>query len=158
MGESARPDSLFLRSRLSGALESAQAVSRARARKGDVSRPTQSGGRVTATDEEGRHACVAPTKSRGMPAASCLRLQEVTGAVGRYRSGRRRSRASEGTEVAGSGDREKKNRRGAAVSAQLVTAASLSTIRRSSEETCPVQSEAKNGSRRRLRKAGTPGV
>jgi hypothetical protein len=38
-----------------------------------------------------------------------------------------RSLASEGTDVAGSGDREKKDRRGAAVSAQLVTAASLST-------------------------------
>ncbi|MFH1080627.1 MAG: hypothetical protein V1766_10290 [Pseudomonadota bacterium] len=62
-----------------------------------------------------------------MPAASCLRLQEVTGAVGQYHSGRPRSRASEGTEVAGSGDRGKKDRRDAAVSAQLVTAASLST-------------------------------
>ncbi|MBA4397667.1 MAG: hypothetical protein C0394_09850 [Syntrophus sp. (in: bacteria)] len=64
MGESARPDSLDRRERLSGALESAQAVSRARARKGDVSRPTRSGGRVTATTEEGRHACVAPTKTK----------------------------------------------------------------------------------------------
>jgi hypothetical protein len=36
---SARPDSLDRGERLSGALESAQAVSRARARKGDVSRP-----------------------------------------------------------------------------------------------------------------------
>lgn len=40
MWESARPDSLDRRERLSGALESAQAVSRARARKGDVSRST----------------------------------------------------------------------------------------------------------------------
>jgi hypothetical protein len=64
MWGNARPDSLDRRKRLSGALESAQAVSRARARKGDVSRSMRSGVRVTATDEEGRHACVAPTKSK----------------------------------------------------------------------------------------------
>lgn len=64
---SARPDGLDRRERPSGALEAASAVSRARARKGDVSRPEQSGGRVTATDEEGRHAGVAPTRKKGRP-------------------------------------------------------------------------------------------
>jgi len=32
-----------------------------------VSRPERSGGRVTATAEEGRHACVAPTRGKGRP-------------------------------------------------------------------------------------------
>jgi len=36
----------------SGTLESVIAVSRARVRKGDVSRPKRSGGRVTATNEK----------------------------------------------------------------------------------------------------------
>jgi hypothetical protein len=34
---------------------------------------------MAASAEEGRHACVAPTKNRGMPVDSYLRLQEVTG-------------------------------------------------------------------------------
>jgi len=51
-GSRARPDGLDRRERPSGALESASAVSRARARKGDVSRPERSGGRVTTTDEK----------------------------------------------------------------------------------------------------------
>ena len=51
-GSRARPDGLDRRERPSGALESAIAVSRARVRKGDVSRPERSGGRVTATQRQ----------------------------------------------------------------------------------------------------------
>jgi len=45
----ARPEGRDRREGPSGALESAQAVSKARTRKGDVSHPERSRGRVTAT-------------------------------------------------------------------------------------------------------------
>ena len=61
------------------------------------------------------------------------------------------SRRPRETRSPGGVDDKKKDRRDAAVTAQLVSAASRNTIRRSSAETCPVQSEAKYGSRRSLR-------
>jgi len=67
IGESARPDGRDRRERPSGALESASAVSRARARKRAVSCSEHSGGRVTATAEAGRHERVAPTRGKGRP-------------------------------------------------------------------------------------------
>ena len=61
LGSRARPDGLDRRERTSGALESAIAVSRARVRKGDVSRPERSGGRVTATQRQ----CGSPNGADG---------------------------------------------------------------------------------------------
>ncbi|MBN1382552.1 MAG: hypothetical protein JXA41_12825 [Deltaproteobacteria bacterium] len=54
------------RERLTGAMETATAVSMGRAQKGALIRPERSGTRMTATVEEGRHARVTPTKDKEM--------------------------------------------------------------------------------------------
>lgn len=48
-----------------------------------MSRPERRGGRVTATAEAGRHACVAPTRGKRTPGAACLRRRRSQAAVGR---------------------------------------------------------------------------
>ena len=107
--------------RAPGALESASAVSRARARKGDVSRPEQSGGRVTATGEAGRHERVAPTRKRTL-AAACPRRRrgQAAGGPPHTRPANRGVRAKRGRS--GSGHQERKSRRAEAVTAKRLSA------------------------------------